>query len=91
MRITFYIKKNFWQKSIIMNKKSFILSSAGLKNLVENQNYGDDFKFIFGEHDVQMKNVFAEFISPYVSQIHQSGPMISSIHFSKSKSTKQTI
>ncbi|KAK8845788.1 hypothetical protein M9Y10_020708 [Tritrichomonas musculus] len=73
-----------------MNKKSFILSSSGLKNLVPNQSYGEDFKFIFAEHEIQMKNLFAEFISPYVSQIHQSDPTISSIHFSNTNSTKRS-
>ena len=73
-----------------MTKKSFILSSAGLKNLVQNQNYGDDFKFIFGEHEIQMKNLFAEFISPYVSQIHQSDPTITSIHFYNMNFTNQS-
>ena len=73
-----------------MNKKSFLLSSAGLKNLVQNQNYGDDFKFIFGEHEIQMKNIFAEFISPYVSQIHQSDPTITSVHFSNTNSTNSS-
>ena len=71
----------------ILDKKSFILSSAGLKNLVQNQSYGEDFKFIFGEHEIQMKNLFAEFISPYVSQIHQSDPTINSIHFSNTNSS----
>ena len=73
-----------------MNKKSFILSSAGLKNLVQNQSYGDDFKFIFGEHEIQTKNLFAEFISPYVSQIHQSDPTITSIHFPNNNCTNQS-
>ena len=73
-----------------MSKKSFILSSEGLKNLVQNQSYGEDFKFIFGEHEVQMKNLFAEFISPKVSQIHQSDPTITSIHFCSSNSTNQS-
>ncbi|KAK8841741.1 hypothetical protein M9Y10_026688 [Tritrichomonas musculus] len=73
-----------------MNKKSFILSSSGLKNLVKNQSFGDDFKFIFGEHEIQMKNLFAEFISPYVSQIHQSDPTITSIRFYNANSTNQS-
>ena len=80
----------FFLSSIIMNKKSFILSSAGLKNLVQNQSYGEDFKFIFGEHEIQMNNLFAEFISPYVSQIHQSDPTIASIHFYNKNSTNQS-
>lgn len=73
-----------------MNKKSFILSSTGLKNLVQNQNYGDNFKFIFGEHEIQMKNLFAEFISPYVSQIHKSDPTIASIHFHNKNPTNHS-
>ena len=73
-----------------MNKKSFILSSAGLKNLVQNQSYGDNFTFIFGEHEIQMENLFAEFISPYVSQIHQSDPTITSIHFYNKNCTNKS-
>lgn len=59
-----------------MSTKPFILSSAGLKNILSNQNQEDEFKFIFGEREIKMKNLFAEFISPYVSQIHQSDPTI---------------
>ena len=73
-----------------MSKKLFILSSAGLKNLVTNQNYGDDFKFVFGEHEIPMKNLFAEFVSPYVSQIRQSDPTINSIRFCNKNSTNQS-
>lgn len=70
-----------------MSKKSFILSSAGLKNLVNNQNFCDDFKFIFGHHEIKMKNVYAEFISPYVSQIHHSDPTIDTVCFPAKNST----
>ena len=73
-----------------MRKKSFILSSSGLKNLVQNQSYGEDFKFIFGEHEIEMKNLFAEFVSPYVSQIHQSDPTINSIHFCNNNSNEHS-
>ena len=62
-----------------MNGKSFILSSSGLKNIVEDQN---EFTFIFGEIEVKMNNTFAEFISPLVSHLHHSDPTINSIHFS---------
>lgn len=68
-----------------MYKKSFILSSAGLQNLNQNQNYGDEFKFYFGQREIRMNNLFAEFISPYISQIHQSDPTINSIQFYEEK------
>ena len=58
-----------------------------MKKFSPKSNYGDDFKFIFGEHEIEMKNLFAEFISPYVSQIHQSDPTINSIHFCNKNST----
>lgn len=64
-----------------MSKKSIILSSAGLKNLVHDTNYYEDFKFIFGEHEITIPRVFAEFISPYVSQIHLIDPTIESVSF----------
>ena len=75
-----------------MSKKSFILSSAGLKNLNlnQNQNYVDEFKFIIGEQEIKMRNIFAEFISPYVSQIHQSDPTIDSINLINTKSNHLT-
>ena len=37
-----------------------------------------------------MKNIFAEFISPYVSQIHQSDPTINFVHFSNTNSINQS-
>lgn len=61
-----------------------------MKKFSPKSNYGDDFKFIFGEHEIEMKNLFAEFISPYVSQIHQSDPTINSIHFCNKNSTIQS-
>ncbi|KAK8848047.1 hypothetical protein M9Y10_019102 [Tritrichomonas musculus] len=37
-----------------------------------------------------MKNLFAEFISPYVSQIHKSDPTIASIRFYNANSANQS-
>lgn len=63
-----------------MESKSIILSSAGLKNLVPNANLAiSEFRFIFGEKELCMNNVFADFISPTISRIHQSDPTISFI------------
>lgn len=74
-----------------MSKKSFILSSAGLKNLNHHQNYDKNFKFIFGDHEVKLRNIYAEFISPYVSHIHQTDPTCSSLCFpNKSSILDQT-
>lgn len=54
------------------------LSSAGLKNIVPGS-CEKDFCFIFGKHELKMKNVFADFMSPMVSHLHQSDPTIDSI------------
>lgn len=60
-----------------MSTRSFILSSAGLKNLVKQEK---DFRFYFGEKEIEMNTTFAEFISPIVSHIHYSDPTIDNIH-----------
>lgn len=67
-----------------MSYSSLILSSAGLKNIVQNRNHypESEFRFIFGQHEIKMNNIFAEFISPFVSQIHRSDPTIEYIEFS---------
>ncbi|KAK8835519.1 hypothetical protein M9Y10_044361 [Tritrichomonas musculus] len=61
-----------------MSEKSIILSSAGLKNIVEAQN---EFTFVFNKCEIHMNSVFAEFISPLVSRLHHSDPTIDSIHY----------
>lgn len=68
--------------------KSLILSSAGLRNLIQNQDYNEEFTFIIGEHKIKMKNIFAEFISPYVSKIHQTDPLINIVDLTKQKGYK---
>ena len=65
-----------------MSKKSIILSASGLQNLVQNvDNEQNCFCFIFGQHKLKMSNIFAEFISPTVSQLHKTDPTINSIQY----------
>lgn len=59
-----------------MSTKSILLSSAGLKNMFTND---DEFTFIFGETEIRMNRVFAQFISPKVAQFHHSDPTINSL------------
>ena len=61
-----------------MNSKTIILSSAGIKNIIEEER---EFTFIFGEQEVPMKNIYSEFISPIVSHIHHSDPTIDRFQF----------
>ena len=64
-----------------MSSKAITLSSTGLKNIVlDNTGIFDEFQFIFGQKEIKMKNIFAEFISPRVSILHQSDPTISSLN-----------
>ena len=63
-----------------MTKKSFILSSSGLQNIVVDQvGKQNEFKFLFGEHELKLNRIFAEFLSPFVSKLHQTDPTINSI------------
>lgn len=65
-----------------MTTKPVIISSSGLKNIVLSKYQNEeDFVFVFGEEKIQMKNFFAEFISPIVSHIHQADPTISIVDF----------
>ena len=41
----------------------------------------DEFKFIFNKNEIRMHRFFADFISPRVSQLHQTDPTIDSIDF----------
>ena len=65
-----------------MEVKQVILSAAGLKNLVNDKK---DFLFIFGDCQILMNSVYAEFISPNVSHLHQVDPTIRSIEIRNSK------
>lgn len=67
-----------------MCDKSLILSSRGLRNIVlNNQEKEEEFIFIFGEKEFKMQRMFAEFISPRVSHMHQCDPTISSLAISQ--------
>ena len=61
-----------------MNKTSTILSASGLKNVHINHETEEDFVFIFGKEELKMNNIYAEFISPIVSNLHHS--RVSHIH-----------
>ena len=66
-----------------MSSISIILSSAGLKNVFPKQSTGEEFEFVFGDRKMKMDNIFADFISPVVSNLHLSDPTANSIDFTK--------
>lgn len=69
-----------------MNKKSIILTSRGLKNVISRD---EEFTFIFGEREMRLNNIFAEFLSPAVSHLHHFDPTINTIHYDfKTKTLK---
>lgn len=62
--------------------KSVKISSTGLRNVVLSRfTEDDDITMIFGEQEIKMNRIFAEFISPFISHHHQSDPTISSFNF----------
>lgn len=61
------------------------MSSTGLKNIVSNYfTEEDDFFLIFGNQEIKMNRIFAEFISPVVSHLHQTDPTVDCFDFSDS-------
>ena len=65
-----------------MNQETITLSSSGLRNIVKSsQERNLDFSFIFGEKEITIPTIFAEFISPIVSHLHQSDPTIDTLNF----------
>lgn len=72
-----------------MEKKAFILSASGLKNIVLSTNESgnaslndeDIFRFIFGENEIKMNRIMADFISPRVSRMHSADPTTNYIDF----------
>ena len=82
-----------------MATKSFILSSAGLKNVIFTKTKGlddsEEFRFIFENYELKMNYLFAEFISPKVSRIHQIDPTVNyfniKIHFPNSAHINKSI
>ena len=68
-----------------MSTKIMILSSAGLKNIIRDNN---EFTFSFGDREIRMDNIFAEFISPIVSHLHHSDPTINQLCYKMPPNTK---
>lgn len=67
-----------------MENQEVMLSSAGLKNIVLNSNAADNnFHLFFGDKELLINNIFAEFISPAISRLHKSDPTINSIDIKK--------
>lgn len=75
-------KKKFVLLELAMNSKNLILSSSGLKNLILN-NFGseNEFKFVFGNHEIKFHKIVAEFLSPIVSHLHNCDPTIDLISY----------
>lgn len=71
-----------------MSKKSVILSSKGLKNIVNKE---EEFVFIFGERELHMNNIFAEFLSPLVSHLHHFDPTIDKFHYNFQQKRMKTL
>ena len=70
-----------------MNRRSFILSSSGLNNIIPNiDNLENDFSFIFGDHEIRMSKINAEFISPLISNLHRTDPTINSYTYPSDES-----
>ena len=67
-----------------MNKKRFMLSCDGLKNIIfRDNNLTEDFQFVFGKNIIKMNRFLAEFISPHVSRLHQSDLTINTLFLDK--------
>lgn len=68
-----------------METKTLILSSSGLKNVIfsktKDVNDLEEFRFILGKEELKTNYLFAEFISPRVSRIHQTDPTINYLNF----------
>lgn len=62
-----------------MSTKAFIASASGLNNIYLTDSYREDFRFILYDKEIKMKRLYADFISPLVSNIHQTDPTIDSI------------
>lgn len=61
--------------------KTIILSSKGLRNLVNSSYSGNVFTIFFGSKKCELSNNYAEFISPKVSKIHRNDNTIDSMRF----------
>lgn len=72
-----------------MDKRNFKISAGGLKNIILNNSFDDEFTFIIGNEEIRMKKIFADFISPRISRIHQADPTIDSFCFDNCITEKQ--
>lgn len=75
IKLIFSVTSKIRQSSRLMKKKTLVLSSSGLKNIVLT-NGEDDFKFIIGDSECKISRIFADFISPRISRMHISDPTI---------------
>lgn len=64
-----------------MRTKTINLSSAGLKNVFPIANQDEEFEFIFGDQKICLNPIFAEFISPKISRMLKSDPIMNKIDF----------
>lgn len=72
-----------------MSRKSLILSSAGLKNIVPSINHDEnDFSLIFGETVIQLSKINVDFISPLISNLHRSDPTLNVYTYPPDEITK---
>lgn len=72
-----------------MSHQSIILSSSGLKNIIQQDDR--EFTFIFKEQEIKLKNIYSEFISPIVSHMHHADPTIDRLYIDyQIKSTATT-
>lgn len=63
-----------------MTKKSLIISSSGMRNIVMSKfTEEDDFIIIFGDKEFRIDCVYADFISSLISHYHHSDPTIQTI------------
>lgn len=63
---------------IFINEQSIILSSSGLKNIIQQDD--KEFTFVFKEQEIKLKNIYSEFISPIVSHMHHADPTIDKLY-----------
>lgn len=65
------------ESKIISN--TILLSASGLQNI--RQEEPEYFTFKFGERELKLEKIFAQFLSPKVSQIHLSDPTVDFLNF----------
>lgn len=64
--------------------KAINLSSSGLKNIAQNSfTENDNLILLFGDQEIRMNKIFAQFISPFISQIQLIDPTVNYIDFNQ--------